>query len=71
MTSRGFVEKDFEQIAIFMDRAVNLAATLQKQAPSNKLTDFTQFIIETQPAEVAALKQEVADFCGGFDAIGV
>lgn len=43
LTSRGFIEKDFEQVAEFVDRAVNIAAELKKKT-GPKLKDFRDYL---------------------------
>lgn len=40
LTSRGFVEKDFDQVADFVDRSVKIAVDLKKKYP--KLKDFRE-----------------------------
>lgn len=70
MTSRGLVEKDFEDVASFMHEAITIAKEIQGQAKSKKLDDFTQYIVEEQPGAVVQLKKTVEDFAKGFDSVG-
>ena len=70
MTSRGLVEADFESIGGFLDRAAQIALTLQ--AGSGKgLKEFCAALVGCEA--VAALRAEVEAFAGrfpmpGFDA---
>jgi hypothetical protein len=34
------VEKDFEEIAVFIDRAIAITADIKKANPTDKLADF-------------------------------
>ncbi len=72
MTSRGFLESDFEQVAAFIDRAIKLANRVQQEqgAGVKKLVDFTRFLKESNVAELDLLKQEVEAFASGFEMIG-
>jgi len=70
MTSRGLLEKDFEQVAVFIDRAVKLAVQVQTDAGSKKLVDFTSFLQNNNIAELDLLKQEVEAFASSFEMIG-
>eukprot|EP00613_Pedinella_sp_CCMP2098_P014039 CAMPEP_0171763182 /NCGR_PEP_ID=MMETSP0991-20121206/49129_1 /TAXON_ID=483369 /ORGANISM="non described non described, Strain CCMP2098" /LENGTH=468 /DNA_ID=CAMNT_0012366847 /DNA_START=23 /DNA_END=1429 /DNA_ORIENTATION=+ len=56
LTSRGFVEADFEKIGALLDRLVQLALKIQSSA-GKKLVDFTAALKDN--AEVEAVKQEV------------
>eukprot|EP01113_Clastostelium_recurvatum_P032913 TRINITY_DN4290_c0_g1_i3.p1 TRINITY_DN4290_c0_g1~~TRINITY_DN4290_c0_g1_i3.p1 ORF type:complete len:376 (-),score=131.36 TRINITY_DN4290_c0_g1_i3:38-1045(-) len=63
LTSRGLVEKDFEQIASFLHRIVSSSLRIQ-QTSGKKLTDF---VAATQKdAELTTLKREVQEFAGQF-----
>jgi len=66
MTSRGLVEKDFEEIAQFVDRAIQITASLKKGNPSHKLKDFKQLLIDSPPAELTALSKEVEEWAAKF-----
>jgi len=59
MTSRGLVEKDFEEIAVFIDRAIAITADIKKANPTDKLADFKKKIVDSPPAELKALADEV------------
>ncbi|KAJ3323626.1 hypothetical protein HDU76_013607 [Blyttiomyces sp. JEL0837] len=71
MTTRGLLEKDFETVASFVDRAIKLTVKLNQQVKGTKMKDFKDFIGEGQQFdEVTTLKKEVADFANGFPTIG-
>ena len=63
MTSRGLGERDFETIAAFLHRAVGICLKVQ-EASGKQLKDFLA-AVEGHP-EVAALREEVEAFAGGF-----
>jgi glycine hydroxymethyltransferase len=70
MTSRGFVESDFEQVADFIDRAIELGVEIQKQS-GPKLSDFNSWIEENNPGPLEELKNDVEALASGFEGIGV
>ncbi|PXF44656.1 Serine hydroxymethyltransferase 4 [Gracilariopsis chorda] len=63
MTSRGLVEKDFEKVAKFLDRAVQLAQAIQKEV-GGKMKDFGP--AAEKDAGVIALREEVVAFSKAF-----
>lgn len=69
MTSRGLVESDFVQVARFIDRAVKLAAALDKELQAQgktKLADFKAHLAATRVPELEALRAEVTAFAQRF-----
>lgn len=69
LTSRGFVERDFEQVADFVDRAVRIAVDLKaKSGP--KLKDFREYLANNQVPEIDALRSDVEAFAKQFPTIG-
>lgn len=69
MTSRGLVQKDFEQIAIFIDRAVKIAQKMDAAAQAEgkkKLVEFIAHLEQNKGAEIDALRKEVEQFCAKF-----
>jgi glycine hydroxymethyltransferase len=63
LTTRKFVESDFEQIGTFLDQTLQIALKLQaKSGP--KLKDFVALLDGN--AEVAALRLEVNKFATSF-----
>ncbi|KIY99752.1 glycine hydroxymethyltransferase [Monoraphidium neglectum] len=69
LTSRGFVEKDFEKVAEFVDRAVNIAVALKAKAGA-KLKDFRDYLDKNQVPEIEALREEVEAFAKTFPTVG-
>ncbi|KAL3684279.1 hypothetical protein R1sor_002301 [Riccia sorocarpa] len=67
MTSRGLKEKDFEQIADFLEQAVNITLSLQKQY-GKLLKEFNKGLDNNK--EIAALKESVENFAASFDMPG-
>jgi len=69
MTTRRFVEADFEQIAVFLDKALKIALKLQETS-GPKLKDFISMLDDDE--EILALRHEVNKFATsvpmpGFD----
>merc|ERR1711871_1097840 len=60
MTTRGLVEKDFEQIAEFLHEALQLTIKIQSTLDSKKLVDFVKAIESNE--ELGALRKEVSAF---------
>lgn len=67
MTSRGLVEKDFEQIGEFLHRAVTLTLSIQKEY-GKLLKDFNKGL--TNNKEIEELKADVEKFSSSFDMPG-
>jgi glycine hydroxymethyltransferase len=69
LTSRGFVERDFEQVAEFVDRAVNIAVSL-KQQTGPKLKEFRDYVNNNKVPELEQLREDVEIFAKQFPTIG-
>lgn len=67
MTSRGLKEKDFEQIADFLEQAVNITLSVQKEY-GKLLKDFNKGLVDNK--EIAALKEAVEKFAASYDMPG-
>ncbi|KAG6431463.1 hypothetical protein SASPL_109542 [Salvia splendens] len=67
MTSRGLVEKDFEQIAEFLHRAVTITLNIQKEH-GKLLKDFNKGLVNNK--EIEELKADVEKFSSSFDMPG-
>ncbi|GMI43068.1 hypothetical protein TeGR_g4431, partial [Tetraparma gracilis] len=64
LTTRKYVESDFEAVAVFLDRAIKMCQDIQaKTGP--KLKDFKEVLNAGTP-ELAALKKDVNDFATKF-----
>lgn len=69
---RGFTEEDFEQVAEFFDRGVNLTIDI-KGKTGTKLADFKAALSVDAYAkfpELAALTEEIKNFSKKFPTIG-
>jgi len=66
LTSRGFVEKDFERMVEYFSRAVEI--TLEAKKKTKKLKDFKEFLENDEDIKqkMAALKKEVNNFAIQF-----
>jgi len=69
MTTRGLSEKDFEQVAVFLNDAVKIGLDIQKQS-GTKASDFKK-ASDAMPAPLLQLSKEVESFASQFDAVGV
>ncbi|KAL3506480.1 hypothetical protein ACH5RR_031862 [Cinchona calisaya] len=67
MTSRGLVEKDFEQIAEFLHRSVVLCLKIQKEH-GKLLKDFNKGLVNNK--DIEELKADVEKFASAFDMPG-
>lgn len=67
MTSRGLVEKDFEQIAEFLHQAVTITLNIQKEH-GKLLKDFNKGLPNNK--EIEALKAAVEKFAASYDMPG-
>jgi len=67
MTTRGFVESDFETVAEFIDEGVKIASELKKQYPKQK--DFRANVTASD-SSIAALRSKVEAFAKSFDTVG-
>lgn len=71
MTSRGLDEKDFEQVAGFIDRAVTIAKDANSKVGSKKVKDFKEFVADGKHIpEIEALRKEVEAFARKFPTAG-
>jgi glycine hydroxymethyltransferase len=71
LTSRGFTEEDFEKVAEFFDRAVDITQGIKKQT-GTKLKDF-KAALENGPSnypELVQLQKDVVTFARQFPTIG-
>ncbi|KAK8572422.1 hypothetical protein V6N12_028475 [Hibiscus sabdariffa] len=72
LTSRGFVEEDFEKVADFFDAAVKLALKIKAETKGTKLKDFVATLESDTnfQSEIAKLRQEVEEYAKQFPTIG-
>ena len=69
LTTRGFLENDFVEVANFVDRAVKISADIKSKS-GPKLKDFRAALEENDYPEIAQLKSEVEVFASSFPTIG-
>lgn len=69
LTTRGFLEADFDKVAEFVDRGVKIAAALKPKAGS-KIKEFKAYLEAEKPAEIEQLRQDVEVFAKSFITIG-
>lgn len=67
MTSRGLVEKDFEQIGEFLHRAVTITLNIQKEH-GKLLKDFNKGLVNNK--DIEQLKADVEKFSSSFEMPG-
>ena len=62
MTTRGFKEKDFEELVLIFDQIVKLALTAQNSIQSKKLIDFCQ-LLDNEPykSEIDSIATKVTN----------
>ena len=70
LTTRGFKEEDFVQVANLVDRAVGIAQEVGKTAASPKLKDFKAALEGGEWPQIAELAKDVETFAMGFPTIG-
>lgn len=68
MTSRGMGEADFEKIAEYIHKCIELAQKVQRELPkeANKQKDFKAKVQSGEVEEIKALKAEIAAWAGTF-----
>jgi len=66
LTTRGFGAKDFDKVADFCHRGIEIARTLTKEAGSKKMVDFHKLLASRDFPEINELKEEVTEFSRGF-----
>lgn len=69
LTTRGFLEGDFDQVAEFVHRGVQIAAALKDKAGS-KMKEFKAYIEQHKPSEIDLLRKDVEEFSKKFTTIG-
>lgn len=71
LTSRGFTEADFDKVAEFVDRAVQITVDLKnKEGAGPKLKDFKAYVDSNEVPEIKELKAAVEEFAKDFPTIG-
>ncbi|KAK1738933.1 serine hydroxymethyltransferase [Skeletonema marinoi] len=72
LTSRGFNEDDFAQVAEFFDRAVSIAVKLKGTEQGKKIKGFRQMcaVGPSVDPELVQLRKEVSEFASSFPTVG-
>ncbi|KAF0449816.1 glycine hydroxymethyltransferase [Gigaspora margarita] len=72
MTTRGFKESDFEQVAEFIHQGVQITIDIRKKVSGTKLKDFKDYVGEDGSSEpsINELKKNVVNFVKEFPTIG-
>ena len=70
LTSRGFVEADFEKVAEFVDRSVQIAKQAKEATAGAKLKEFKEYLAKDEPKALTELRMEVEEFAKEFPTIG-
>ncbi|KAL9450136.1 hypothetical protein AB3S75_011962 [Citrus x aurantiifolia] len=72
LTSRGFVEEDFEKVAEFFDAAVKLALKIKGDTKGTKLKDFVATLMsdESIQSEISNLRDKVEEYAKRFPTVG-
>jgi len=72
LTSRGFVEEDFVQVAKFFDQGIELANEIKSSLSSKKLKDFKAALPDDHDhAGIKALRADVSAFASQFPVVGL
>ncbi|CAG8587067.1 12489_t:CDS:10 [Acaulospora morrowiae] len=72
MTTRGFVEPDFEKVVEFIHKAVEITIDINKKVSGTKLKDFKDYIgrDDFKESSIDELRQQVVEFVKRFPTIG-
>ena len=70
LTSRGFTEKDFEQVAEFIVRGIKIAQDVKSKSEGTKLKDFRAALESKEWPELTQLTKDVEEFATQFPTIG-
>jgi len=69
LTTRGFKEKDFKQVAVFLNEACKFAIEIQSKCGSKKMKDFRP--VADEHDGIKKLRQNVIKFASQFPIPGV
>jgi glycine hydroxymethyltransferase len=71
LTSRGFTEADFDQVAEFVNRGVEIAKGIKESGKAGtKVKEFREYVDASPPPAIAELAAEVEAFAKQFPTIG-
>lgn len=68
MTSRGFGDKDFERVAVYIDEAIKICKEVQASLPKpdNKLKDFKAKVTSGEIEKINELRKEISAWTSAF-----
>jgi glycine hydroxymethyltransferase len=67
LTTRGFTENDIDQVALFIDRAIQIALTVNLKDPNQLLKDFKANIkLDEHAKKIDELREEIETFAAKF-----
>jgi glycine hydroxymethyltransferase len=69
MTTRGFVEKDFEHVAQLIHRGVGIAQDVSRDANAKTMKAFRETLASKDYPALHELKKEVIEFARGFPCV--
>jgi len=70
LTSRGFLEKDFEAVADFIVRGIKIAVDVKSKSEGTKLKDFRAALDSKEWPELTKLTKDVEEFATQFPTVG-
>lgn len=70
LTSRGFLEKDFETVADLIVRGIHITKTINDSAKGTKLKDFREALASKEWPELTQLTKDVENLATRFPTIG-
>merc|ERR1711865_51842 len=70
LTSRGFMNEDFKQVADFIQRGVSITADIKQGLTSKRVADFKKHCNGADFPEITAFRADVEDFASQFPTIG-
>jgi len=70
LTSRGFMNEDFKQVADFIQRGVSITADIKQGLTSKRVADFKKHCDGADFPEITALRTDVEEFASKFPTIG-
>lgn len=70
LTSRGFTESDFDQVAEFVDEAVKITVDIKKSLGNHKMKDFKAAVLNNDYPAIKELRAKVEAFAMTFPTIG-
>lgn len=70
MTTRGFLERDFEQVAIYFAEAIQIAQELRRKYASHTFAEYLDHLQTDPPDKLSQLREAAAQFALSFPSVG-